>query len=171
VEPRSAWISRLRHGPRYVRQDIQVPLAPSVSRRVIPFAATVLRSGTTRRYRSACLRSMTLRRPSRGRLSRTPRLGLRPSMARRLSGEDSAVVLKGDGRRTTGKVDYGRSSSRRACATSSCGPCASENHESAAIDPGSLSSESLPSSPQQSVQGDVKHDRSRARVRCTAAKH
>ena len=43
---------RLRRGPRYVRQDIQVTLAPSVSRRVIPFAATVLRSGTTRRYRS-----------------------------------------------------------------------------------------------------------------------
>ena len=43
---------RLRRGPRYVRQDIQVPLAPSVSRRVIPFAATVLRSGTPRRYRS-----------------------------------------------------------------------------------------------------------------------
>ena len=38
--------------PRYVRQDIQVTLAPSVSRRVIPFAATVLRSGTPRRYRS-----------------------------------------------------------------------------------------------------------------------
>ena len=38
---------RLRRGPRYVRQDIQVTLAPSVSRRVIPFAATVLRSGTT----------------------------------------------------------------------------------------------------------------------------
>ncbi len=31
----------------------------------------------------ACLRSMTLRRPSRGRLSRAPRLGLRPSIARR----------------------------------------------------------------------------------------
>ena len=43
---------RLRRGPRYVRQDIQVTLAPSVSRRVIPFAATVLRSGTPRRYRS-----------------------------------------------------------------------------------------------------------------------
>ena len=43
---------RLRRGPRYVRQDIQVTLAPSVSRRVIPFAATVLRSGTTHRYRS-----------------------------------------------------------------------------------------------------------------------
>jgi len=44
--------TRLRRGPRYVRQDIQVPpLAPSVSRRVSPFAATVLRSGTKRRYR------------------------------------------------------------------------------------------------------------------------
>ena len=43
---------RLRRGPRYVRQDIQVTLAPSVSRRVIPSAATVLRSGTPRRYRS-----------------------------------------------------------------------------------------------------------------------
>ncbi|OOO01337.1 MAG: hypothetical protein USCGTAYLOR_02455 [Chromatiales bacterium USCg_Taylor] len=32
---------RFRRGPRYVRQDIQVTLAPSVSRRVIPFAATV----------------------------------------------------------------------------------------------------------------------------------
>ncbi|OOO02120.1 MAG: hypothetical protein USCGTAYLOR_01653 [Chromatiales bacterium USCg_Taylor] len=34
--------ARFRRGPRYVRQDIQVTLAPSVSRRVIPFAATVL---------------------------------------------------------------------------------------------------------------------------------
>jgi hypothetical protein len=35
---------RLRRGPQEVRRDIQVPLAPSVSRRLIPFAATVLRS-------------------------------------------------------------------------------------------------------------------------------
>jgi hypothetical protein len=35
---------RLRRGPQDVRRDIQVPLAPSVSRRLIPFAATVLRS-------------------------------------------------------------------------------------------------------------------------------
>jgi hypothetical protein len=35
---------RLRRGPQDVRRDIQVPLAPSGSRRVIPFAATVLRS-------------------------------------------------------------------------------------------------------------------------------
>jgi hypothetical protein len=34
---------RLRRGPQDVRRDIQVPLAPSVSRRLIPFAATVLR--------------------------------------------------------------------------------------------------------------------------------
>jgi hypothetical protein len=37
-------IRRLRRGPQDVRRDIQVPLAPSGSRRVIPFAATVLRS-------------------------------------------------------------------------------------------------------------------------------
>jgi site-specific DNA-cytosine methylase len=30
---------RLRRGPQDVRRDIQVPLAPSVSRRLIPFAA------------------------------------------------------------------------------------------------------------------------------------
>jgi hypothetical protein len=35
---------RLRRGPQDVRRDIQVLLAPSVSRRLIPFAATVLRS-------------------------------------------------------------------------------------------------------------------------------
>jgi hypothetical protein len=35
---------RLRRGPQDVRRDIQVPLAPPVSRRLIPFAATVLRS-------------------------------------------------------------------------------------------------------------------------------
>ena len=52
VEELEAIRARLRRGPRYVRQDIQVPLAPSVSRRVIPSAATVLRSGTPRRYRS-----------------------------------------------------------------------------------------------------------------------
>jgi ParB-like chromosome segregation protein Spo0J len=35
---------RLRRGPQDAPRDIQVPLAPSGSRRVIPFAATVLRS-------------------------------------------------------------------------------------------------------------------------------
>jgi hypothetical protein len=43
---------RLRRGPQDVRRDIQVPLAPSISRRLIPFAATVLRSLTLLRYRS-----------------------------------------------------------------------------------------------------------------------
>ena len=35
---------RLRRGPQDAPRDIQVPLAPSGSRRLIPFAATVLRS-------------------------------------------------------------------------------------------------------------------------------
>ena len=39
-----ASVYRLRRGSQEVRRDIQVPLAPSVSRRLIPFAATVLRS-------------------------------------------------------------------------------------------------------------------------------
>src|SRR5688500_12203293 len=43
---------RLRRGPQDAPRDIQVPLAPSGSRRVIPFAATVLRSLALLRYRS-----------------------------------------------------------------------------------------------------------------------
>jgi hypothetical protein len=44
--------ARLRRGPQDAPRDIQVPLAPSGSRRVIPFAATVLRSLALLRYRS-----------------------------------------------------------------------------------------------------------------------
>ncbi|MDQ3564636.1 MAG: hypothetical protein M3436_11010, partial [Pseudomonadota bacterium] len=51
-----------------------------------------------------------------------------------------------------------------------CGPCASENHESAAIDPGSLSSESLPSSPKHFVQVDVKRDRTHEQLSAIWAK-
>jgi hypothetical protein len=43
---------RLRRGPQDAPRDIQVPLAPSGSRRVIPVAATVLRSLALLRYRS-----------------------------------------------------------------------------------------------------------------------
>jgi hypothetical protein len=45
-------LNRLRRGPQDAPRDIQVPLAPSGSRRVIPFAATVLRSLALLRYRS-----------------------------------------------------------------------------------------------------------------------
>src|ERR1019366_8165851 len=50
------------------------------------------------------------------------------------------------------------SSSRRACAANCCGPRASENHESAAIYSGSLSSESLPFMPKHFVRLDMKRD-------------
>src|SRR5215207_9019228 len=48
----SATQKRLRRGPQDAPRDIQVPLAPSGSRRLIPFAATVLRSLALLRYRS-----------------------------------------------------------------------------------------------------------------------
>jgi hypothetical protein len=44
--------NRLRRGPQDAPRDIQVPLAPSGSRRLIPFAATVLRSLALLCYRS-----------------------------------------------------------------------------------------------------------------------
>jgi mRNA interferase HicA len=52
VKDRRKEIGRLRRGPQDAPRDIQVPLAPSGSRRVIPFAATVLRSLALLRYRS-----------------------------------------------------------------------------------------------------------------------
>jgi hypothetical protein len=55
----------LRRGPQDAPRDIQVPLAPSGSRRLIPFAATVLRSLALLPIARAQARTMTLRR-SRG---------------------------------------------------------------------------------------------------------
>jgi hypothetical protein len=45
-------VKRLRRSPQDPPRDIQVPLAPSDSRRLISFAATVLRSFALLRYRS-----------------------------------------------------------------------------------------------------------------------
>ena len=47
---------RLRRGPQYAQRDIQVTLAPSVSRRVLPSAARVRpASATARTTRRAML--------------------------------------------------------------------------------------------------------------------
>lgn len=55
--------TRLRRGPQYAQRDIQVTLAPSVSRRVLPSAARVRpASATARTTRRAMAPTMTLRR-------------------------------------------------------------------------------------------------------------
>jgi hypothetical protein len=82
---------RLRRGPQDAPRDIQVTLAPSGSRRVIPFAATVLRSLALLRYRSRASshNDLTPLRGYRGLLASVfdlPWLVERPASAKRSVG-------------------------------------------------------------------------------------
>ena len=89
------YVYRLRRGPQYAQRDIQVPLAPSVSRPVLPSAACVRpASATARTTRRAMAPTMTLRRIGLPCVLSPPALPRRLRQNTRPSGYAGVVALR-----------------------------------------------------------------------------